>query len=589
VNCSRYSEGIEKEKFKKNRRVTKLYNSFTRIYKKNLRVDDFDQEDKMLNNIVNIPQPVNEPVLEYKPGSPEREKVMKELDRQYHTHVEIPVIIGGKALHTGNTIDVVCPHQHGHVLGTAHQAGEKEIALAIEAALEAKKQWAVLGWQQRVSIFLKMADLITTKYRYILNASTMLNQSKSVHQAEIDATAEMADFLRFNAKYIEEIYSNQPESAPGSWNYLDYRPLDGFVVAISPFNFTSIAGNLATAPAMMGNTVLWKPSRTSLLSAYYLMELYREAGLPDGVINFIPCSGKTLSQVAMKHPQLSGIHFTGSTGVFSELWKNVAANLETYASYPRLVGETGGKDYIFMHNSADEDEVVTALVRGAFEYQGQKCSACSRAYIPASRWDSVKEKLSAMVKQIKMGDVQNFENFFHAVIDEKSFDSTMEYIQDAQSSADATVICGGNGDKSTGYFIEPTVIHAHKPDYITMKEELFAPVLTIYVYPDDQLEETLDAVEKTTPYALTGAIFARDRYLIERLLVRLRHTAGNFYINDKPTGAVVGQQPFGGSRASGTNDKAGSPLNLLRWTSPRTIKENFVPPTHFEYPYMKSN
>lgn len=540
----------------------------------------------MINSNIRVPNPVNEPVYEYSPGSPEREKIDAELKRQYEKTIEIPVIVGGREIFTGNTMEAVSPHEHGHVLANAHLAGEEEISQAIQAAMKAKEQWAALPWQQRVSIFLKMAELITTKYRYILNAATMLNQSKTIHQAEIDATCETADFLRYNAKFMQDIYSQQPESAPGTWNSMDYRPLEGFVLAISPFNFTSIAANLVAAPAMMGNTVLWKPSRTALVSGYYLMQLYKEAGLPDGVVNFLPSSGKVLSEVAVKHPQLGGIHFTGSTGVFSQLWKGVAENLENYVSYPRLVGETGGKDYIFMHKSADEDEVAAALVRGAFEYQGQKCSACSRAYIPQSHWDSVRNKLVGMMDEIKMGDVRDFRNFFNAVIDETSFDNTMEYIREAASSPDADIIAGGEGDKRGGYFIQPTLIQALKPDYVTMKEELFAPVLTIYVYPDDKMDETLDALDNTTPYALTGGIFARDRYVIDNLLKRLRNTAGNFYINDKPTGAVVGQQPFGGSRASGTNDKAGSMLNLLRWTSPRTIKENFVPSTDFRYAFM---
>jgi 1-pyrroline-5-carboxylate dehydrogenase len=433
----------------------------------------------MINNVTQVPTPVNEPVYDYAPGTQERELLQKELEAQYNTRLEIPLIIGGKAVKTGKTLDVVCPHDHNHILAVCHQAGEEEIKQAIDAAREAKEQWAALPWQQRTAIYLKVADLISKKYRYVLNAATMLNVSKSPFQAEIDATCESADFFRFNAKYVEEIYSNQPQSGPGVWNYLDYRPLEGFVLAISPFNFTAIGANLASSPAVMGNTVLWKPSGTALLPAYYLMELYREAGLPDGVVNFIPCSGRTLSSVVLKHPELAGIHFTGSTEVFTNLWKGVAENLENYRSFPRLVGETGGKDYIFMHNSADEDEVVTALVRGSFEYQGQKCSACSRAYIPASRWESVKEKLIAMVKDIKMGDVRDFETFFNAVIDEKCFDTTMNYIAAAKESADAEIIVGGEGDKSKGYFIQPTVIQALKPDYVTMEEEIFAPVLTV--------------------------------------------------------------------------------------------------------------
>lgn len=540
----------------------------------------------MLNNIIRIPEPVNEVTLNYAPGSPERLRLQQELEKQYNTRVEIPLIIGGKAVYTGQLKEVVCPHDHQHVLAVSHISGADELKMAVTAALEAKKHWEILPWQQRVAIFMKMAHLVSTKYRYILNASTMLNQSKNVFQAEIDATCEMVDFFRYNAAFVEQIYSLQPESAPGTWNSLDYRPLEGFILTISPFNFTSLSGNLVTAPAMMGNTIVWKPASTSLLSSYYLMELFKEAGLPDGVINFVPCSSRDISKVILPHPKLGGIHFTGSTKVFTSIWKEVANNLESYQSYPRLVGETGGKDYIFMHPGADDEEVTTALVRGAFEYQGQKCSACSRAYIPASHWNTLKEKLMDSISKLKVGDVRDFQNFVNAVIDEASFDNTMEYIRGAQQSNDAEILIGGKGDKTTGYFIEPTVILAHRPDYITMREELFAPVLTIYVYPDNEMDQLLNMIVETSHYALTGAIFARDRYVIENLLNRLRHTAGNFYINDKPTGAVVGQQPFGGARASGTNDKSGSPLNLLRWTSPRTIKENFLPPKQVEYPFM---
>ena len=540
----------------------------------------------MWNTTPGVPDPVNEPELEYNTDSYEREKLREELQNQYRHHVEIPIIIAGEKLYPGNTRAVTCPHDHRHQLGICHQAGEREIKKAIEASLDARRDWLNLPWHQRLSPFLKMAQLLSKTYRFKINAATMLNQSKSVHQAEIDAACELIDFLRFNAHYIEEIYSRQPRSTPGTWNYLDYRPLDGFVAAISPFNFTSIAGNLVLAPAMMGNTIIWKPASTALLSAYYLMELFQVSGIPDGVINFVPCSGAAFSEFALTDPGMGGVHFTGSTRIFNGIWKKVAENIGNYAAYPRLVGETGGKDYIFMHPSADMQQVVTALVRGAFEYQGQKCSACSRAYIPGSRWPELKNHLVETISEIKTGDVMDFENFCNAVIDEKSYNEIMGHIKFCSSSPDAEIIIGGQGSKSTGYFIQPTVIQAFRPDFITMREELFAPVLTIYVYDENKMEETIDWVDRTTPYALTGAIFAGDRLVIDRLTNCLRFGAGNFYINDKPTGAVVGQQPFGGSRASGTNDKSGSMLNLLRWTSPRTVKENFMPPTDFRYPYM---
>ena len=540
----------------------------------------------MFNFIGKLPPPVNEPIHTYAPGTPQRQSLTAELDRQAANHVEIPLIIGGQEIKTGNTVPVVMPHNHGHELGVAHVASPKEIEMAVEASRRAWAVWGRMDWHRRAAVFLKMADLISGPWRDRINAATMLNQSKTVQQAEIDSACEVVDFLRFNAKYAEEIYADQPLSGPGMWNQVDYRPLEGFILAVSPFNFTAIACNLASAPALMGNTLLWKPATTALLSGYTLMQLYREAGLPDGVINFIPSRGSELGRVALAQHVLAGIHFTGSTGVFNGLWRDTAANLSTYRNYPRLVGETGGKDFIFMHPSAHAEEVVAGLVRGAFEYQGQKCSACSRAYIPASRWDEVREGMARTLAGIRMGDVRDFVNFCSAVIDEKSFDNLQAAIVAAKKSPDAEVIFGGGCDKSKGFFIEPTVIWAKTPDYITLREELFGPVLTLYIYEDADLEATLRLVDTTSPYALTGAIFARERGIIGTLTDSLRHAAGNFYINDKPTGAVVGQQPFGGARASGTNDKAGSALNLIRWTSPRTIKENFAPTRHVAYPHM---
>ncbi|MCG8687619.1 MAG: L-glutamate gamma-semialdehyde dehydrogenase, partial [Desulfobacterales bacterium] len=483
--------------------------------------------------------------------------------------------------------DIVCPHDHGHVLGQVHMAGEDQIQDAVNAALAAKPAWEAMDWQERAAIFLKAADLISEKYTYKLNAATMLGQSKNVFQAEIDSTCELADFLRFNVKFMEEIYSNQPRSEKGVWNRLEYRPLEGFIFALSPFNFTAIAGNLCTAPAMMGNTIVWKPATTAVLSGYFIMEILKEAGLPDGVINFIPGRGSQIGNILLSHKEFAGIHFTGSTGVFQTLWQKTGEHIDTYTSYPRIVGETGGKDYIFAHPSADVDQVATAAVRGAFEYQGQKCSACSRLYMPSSLWPQVQEKIREQLDDIKMGPVTEFKNFVNAVIDEKAFDTIDGYITRAESSVDADVIMGGERDKSKGYFIEPTVILAKDPVYESMVEEIFGPVLTVYVYEDENLDKTLDLLDKTSTYALTGAIFARERNVVNALMERLTHTAGNFYINDKPTGAVVGQQPFGGARKSGTNDKAGSLLNLIRWTSPRTIKETFVPPTNYPYPFME--
>jgi 1-pyrroline-5-carboxylate dehydrogenase len=540
----------------------------------------------MTNAIFQLPESFNEPALAYAPGSPERALLKAELDRQYGQVLDIPLIIGGKEVRTGKLRTVVCPHEHGHVLAQYHEAGETEIRMAIEAALAAKYAWKYTPWEERAAIFNRMASLISTRYRYILNAATMLNQSKNAYQAEIDSTCETADFFRYNAKFMEQIYRNQPLSNRDTWNRVNYRALEGFVLAISPFNFTAIAANLATAPAIMGNTVVWKPASASILSNYYLMQLYKEAGLPDGVINFLPCRGSQLGRIALYHPSFAGLHFTGSTAVFNEMWQTVAGNLPNYKIYPRLVGETGGKDYIFVHPSADLEEAATGIVRGAFEYQGQKCSACSRVYAPASRWTELKAIVLEMMGRIRMGDPRDFGNFMNAVIDRASFDTCMRYIDLAKASPDAEILFGGKGDASVGYFVEPTIILTTNPKFATMQEEIFAPVLTIYVYPDEAQDETIRILDDTSPYALTGSIFARDRHAINQLTEALANTAGNFYINDKCTGAMVGHQPFGGARASGTNDKAGSFLNLIRWTSPRTIKECFAPHRGFEYPFM---
>jgi len=541
----------------------------------------------MTNAIFNLPESYNEPSVSYAPGTPERARLKAELDRQYQQVLDIPLIIGGREVRTGRLRDVVCPHEHGHLLARCHEAGEAEIRMAIDAALAAKHAWKYTPWEERAAIFNRMASLISTRYRYILNAATMLNQSKSAHQAEIDATCETADFFRYNAKFMEQIYRNQPLSNHHTWNRVVYRALEGFVLAISPFNFTAIAANLATAPAIMGNTVVWKPASGSILSNYYLMQLYQEAGLPAGVINFLPSRGSQLGKVVLDHPSFAGLHFTGSTAVFNSMWQTVAENLPKYKIYPRLVGETGGKDYIFVHPSADLVEAATAILRGSFEYQGQKCSACSRVYAPAASWPELRRLLLEMMGRIRMGDPRDFRNFMNAVIDEASFDNAMRYLELARNSAEAEIIFGGHGDKSVGYFIEPTIILTGNPKFVTMEEEIFAPVLTIYVYPDAAQEETLKILDDTSPYALTGAIFAKDRQAINHLTEVLANTAGNFYINDKCTGAMVGHQPFGGARASGTNDKAGSFLNLIRWTSPRTLKECFSPHRDFHYPFME--
>jgi 1-pyrroline-5-carboxylate dehydrogenase len=532
------------------------------------------------------PLPLNEPVLPYSKGDKARAEIEAQLKTFRSTTIDIPLVIGGKEVRTGNTLKAVEPHAHSRVLANVHQAGEKEVAMAAEAALKAKREWENLAWQDRAAVFLKAADLLAGKYRAILNASTMLNQSKTVHQAEIDSACEMIDFFRFNAAYLKKIYSEQPESAPGTWNRLEYRPLEGFVYAITPFNFTSICGNLPTAPALLGNVALWKPSTTALFSNYFIMKLLEEAGLPPGVINFVPGPSKTVAPATLKHRDFAGLHFTGSTSVFNDIWRTVAANLENYKGYPRLVGETGGKDFIFAGADADAKAVATALVRGAFEYQGQKCSAASRAYISRSIWAEVEKEMGSQLSEIKVGDITDFSNFLGAVIDEKSFDKLTSYIERARKSGDAKILFGGKGDKKEGYFLQPTVILTTNPRYETMQEELFGPVLTVYVFEDKDVDATLTLCDETSPYALTGAYFGRDRRSIAHASERLKYSAGNFYINDKPTGAVVGQQPFGGARASGTNDKAGSMLNLLRWTNPRTIKETFSPPTNYRYPFL---
>jgi len=538
----------------------------------------------MPKGIYNVPKAVNEPIYSYAPGSPERAELQATIKKMRSEQIDVPMYIGGEEVRTGKLFAMTPPHDHQHILGHYHQGEKKHIQMAIDAALAAKPAWEALGWEHRASIFLKAAELISGPYRMKLNAATMLGQSKNAFQAEIDSACEIADFLRFNVQYMTEIYKQQPESSKGIWNRVEQRPLEGFIFALTPFNFTAIAGNLPTAPAMMGNCIVWKPSKTAVYSAQVLMEVFKEAGVPDGVINLVYVSGPAASEVLFSSPDFAGIHFTGSTGVFQDIWKNIGENIHMYKSYPRIVGETGGKDYIFMAPSAKVQEVATGITRGAFEYQGQKCSAASRAFIPASKYEEVMELVNKDLAKIKMGGTEDFTNFVNAVIDETSFDKLASAIDEAKASPDAEIVAGGTYDKSVGYFIAPTIIRALKPNYITMEEELFGPILTIYVYEDDKMDETLDILDKGSMYALTGAIFSGCRYEIEKLVKRLTHTAGNFYINDKPTGAVVGQQPFGGGRGSGTNDKAGSMINLLRWVSPRTIKESFVPATDYMYP-----
>ena len=541
----------------------------------------------MNNARVSVPTTRNEPVLNYAPGSPEKATLKTQLDIFAGETTEIPLIIGGREVRTGDIGNCILPHDHRKRVATYHRGNADTVNEAIAAADEARADWSAMPWESRAAIFLKAAELLAGRYRPIVNAATMLNQSKTAFQAEIDAACELIDFWRFNVSYLPDIYAQQPESAPGIWNYVEYRALEGFILAVTPFNFTSIAGNLPTSPALMGNTVVWKPASTAVFSAYWLMKLLEDAGLPPGVINLVPGSGGQIGAPAMAHPHLGGVHFTGSTEVFQGMWRTVGANIAGYKSYPRIVGETGGKDFVFAHASADPDELAANLIRGAFEYQGQKCSAASRAYIPESLWNRCRDRLVDEVGAIACGDVTDFTNFMGAVIDQPSFDKLQGYIERARADSDADVICGGVCDDSTGYFISPTIIQAHDPHYATMETELFGPVLTVYVYKDREYEQTLELCDRTSPYALTGAIFATDRTAINAASNTLRHAAGNFYINDKPTGAVVGQQPFGGSRASGTNDKAGSSLNLLRWISTRTTKETFTPARDYRYPHLQ--
>lgn len=538
----------------------------------------------MIKGNFEVPIAINEPVKSYAPGSDERKAINAALLAAKSEQKDIPMYIDGKEVRTDNKVSIHPPHEKDHVLGYYHKGEEQHVKEAVEAALKAKSKWENMSWEQRASVFLKAADLIAGPYRYKINAATMLCQSKNVFQAEIDSACELIDFLRFNVQYMTEIYSDQPESSDGIWNRVEYRPLEGFVLAITPFNFTAISGNLPTAPALMGNTVVWKPSDTQIYSAYVVMEVLREAGLPDGVINLIYTDGPVTGNYALSHPDFAGVHFTGSTATFQWMWKTIGENIYKYKSYPRIVGETGGKDFVVVHDSANPKQVSTALARGAFEFQGQKCSAASRAYIPKSMWAEVKDYLTEDLASFKMGTTEDLSNFINAVIDEKSFDKIAGYIDQAKEDGQE-IIAGGNYDKSSGYFIEPTVILTNDPKYTTMQEEIFGPVLTIYVYEED-FDAVLDLVDDTSPYALTGAVFATDRLIVEKATERLKHSAGNFYINDKPTGAVVGQQPFGGGRASGTNDKAGSYLNLLRWVSARSIKETFVPASDYRYPFL---
>jgi 1-pyrroline-5-carboxylate dehydrogenase len=540
----------------------------------------------MNNALYNFPAPQNETVLNYLSNSPERIALDNELNRQAGTCIEIPLIIGGKEYRTGDIGEVRAPHNHSHILATYHKVGKKEIGIAIQAALSAQKTWANLTWTIRASILLKAAELIATKYRAVINASTMLGQSKNIYQAEIDSVCETVDFLKYNAYFAGKIYEIQPKSSFNQLNRMEFRALEGFILAISPFNFTSIASNLNMAPVMMGNATLWKPATASLLSNYYLMQVFLEAGLPAGVINFIPGSGSLIGQTVLNSDALAGIHFTGSNATFNQLWRQVAENLPNYKSYPRLVGETGGKDFIFTHPSADPFEVAVNAIRGAFEYQGQKCSAASRMYVPKSLWPEIKSKMIEMAEDIRVGDVMDPNNFVNAVIDKGSFEMIRDYIDFAKASSDAKIIAGGKYDDSKGYFIRPTIVETISPKHKLMEEEIFGPVLTIYPYEDSKMDETIELCDTTSPYGLTGAVFAKDRVAASAICERLQYAAGNFYINDKPTGAIVGLQPFGGSRASGTNDKAGGEFNLVRWISPRTIKETFVPPTDYKYPYM---
>ncbi len=543
----------------------------------------------MNNAFFKVPTPINEPVLTYAAGSVEKIALKHAIAEARSKVIDVPMYIGSELVHTDNKIKLSPPHDHQHILGYASEGNASHVTQAIDAALAAHENWANLSWEQRASIFLKAADLLAGPYRAKINAATMLGQSKNAYQAEIDASCEFIDFLRFNVAFMQQIYTNQPESVRGLWNRVEYRPLEGFVFALTPFNFTAIAGNLPACVAMMGNVTVWKPAYSQIYSANVIMEVLREAGLPDGVINLVYVDGPVAGDIIFKHPDFAGIHFTGSTKVFQTIWQTIGENISKYKTYPRIVGETGGKDFVVAHESADVKALATGLVRGAFEYQGQKCSAASRAYIPSNLWPAVKEQVIANLKEITMGGTEDFSNFVNAVIDEKSFDKIMVYINNAKKSDKITVIAGGNGDKSKGYFVEPTILQTTDPNYTTMCEEIFGPVLTIYVYEPKDFEKTLELVDATSPYALTGAIFSQDRYAIDVAMKKLVNAAGNFYINDKPTGAVVGQQPFGGARASGTNDKAGSILNLFRWVQPRTIKETFVSPTDYKYPFLGEN
>ncbi|MEQ9262519.1 MAG: L-glutamate gamma-semialdehyde dehydrogenase [Owenweeksia sp.] len=543
----------------------------------------------MIKGFYNVPYPINEPVLSYASGTQERENLQKAYDDMWNSQKEIPMVIGGKKIATGNLQRVLPPHDHQQNVGSYHFGTSQHVHDAIKSALDAKAAWEGMSWEHRASIFLKAADLIAGPYRARINAATMISQGKNAFQAEIDSACEMIDFLRFNVQYMTEIYEDQPESSEGVWNRLDYRPLEGFTFAITPFNFTAIAGNLPSCMALMGNTVVWKPSLSQIYSAQVLMEVFEEAGVPDGVINMIFTDPQETSDIVFDHPDFAGLHYTGSTEVFRNIWQTIGNNIHKYRTYPRIVGETGGKDFVVAHKTSNPKQVATALSRGAFEFQGQKCSAASRAYIPDNIWADVKKYLVEDIKSFKMGSPRDFSNFVNAVIHEGAFDKLAKYIEQAKSDEAAEIIVGGNCDKSKGYFVEPTVIVTTDPKYTTMETELFGPVLTIYVYKADEFDATLDLVDSTSEYALTGSIFSGDRYIAQKAAERLRHSAGNFYINDKPTGAVVGQQPFGGGRASGTNDKAGSKLNLLRWVSPRTIKETFVTPTDYRYPFLEED
>jgi 1-pyrroline-5-carboxylate dehydrogenase len=537
-----------------------------------------------VSGVRRVPTPVNEPVKSYAPGSPERVELKARLKQMASERIEIPLIIGGEEVRTGELAQAVMPHDHKHVLADWHKARREDVLRAVEAARKAQVEWANWPWEDRAAVLLRAAELLATRWRATLNAATMLGQSKTVFQAEIDAACELIDFWRFNPAYAQDLYEEQPLSVAGMWNQMDYRPLEGFVYAVTPFNFTAIGGNLPTAPALMGNTVVWKPASTAMLSAYYVMKLLEEAGLPPGVVNLVPGDASEISDALLSHRDLAGVHFTGSTNVFNSMWKTIGANMSRYASYPRIVGETGGKDFIVAHPSADAEALAVAIVRGGYEYQGQKCSAASRVYVPRSLWNDVRDRVVAMIEELRMGDVRDFRNFVGAVIDKKAFDKIGGYVDDARRNA--TIVAGGKTDDKRGYFVAPTLVEAHDPGYRLLCEEIFGPVVSAYVYDDDRWEETLGIVDRTSPYALTGSVFANDRRAVVQAMVALRNAAGNFYINDKPTGAVVGQQPFGGARGSGTNDKAGSKLNLVRWVSPRTIKETFTPPRDYKYPFM---